>query len=159
MVYHLGNYFILFRCLSKYPGFIDIVGQWFLKVKVFFQLHGAESDNSMIVVRNSYGNSIKVFALFIKHFTPVVIKRGFRKLFDPGRCLSAINIAQKGYFSIFFRCNCIMPDVIGSLPPAAYCGNKQFVAGIDMSQPAYCEIRKNSKSGCPGGSRFYKIPP
>ena len=49
---------------------------------------------------------------------------------------------REGYFCIFFRCNCIMSDVISGFTSASYSGNQQFVAWSNMPQTTYGKIWK-----------------
>ena len=38
----LGYYFIFFGSLTQNPGFVNIVGKWFLRIHVLAQLHSSQ---------------------------------------------------------------------------------------------------------------------
>ncbi len=51
LVAHLGNHFILVGSPGEHPCFINIMGQWFLHVHMFTQLHGCHGCDRMRMIR------------------------------------------------------------------------------------------------------------
>src|SRR3954468_6744997 len=94
---------------------------------MFTELHCCEADYSVVVIRYSYCNCIKMFVFLFKQFTPVVVIRSFWKFFTTGGCLPVIYVTKKGYYRIFLRGSGIMMNIIFRLAAASNCRNVELI--------------------------------
>lgn len=74
---HLGDEAFLFGVVLNLTAFVDVVGEGFLAIDVFAELHGGHGHGGVKVVGCGDVDAVNVAAFFVEHFPPVCVDFGF----------------------------------------------------------------------------------
>ena len=74
---HLGDEAFFFGIILDLAALVDVVGEGFLAVDMFAELHGGHGHGGVKVVWGGDVDAVNVAAFFVEHFPPVCVNFGF----------------------------------------------------------------------------------
>ncbi len=138
LVTHLGGH-TMFGCQpSQQTWFVHGVCQRFLAIHVFAQWQCRSGNDGMGMVGCGYHDTVDGVTHFVKHFTPVPVTFGLRKILEATIGIFPVHVAKTNYI---FSSHSLQVGV--AFTPYTNTDNIHFIARGTVPEPAYYNIGDN----------------